>query len=483
MSVFAQEWDTYAEGRQAARGALDADLEAKLRDYRRKVARRYRVVFPEKIERYLPEGDDLWISTKIDGELWFLVKQDGECALCAYNGRVLQGVPVVEEAAEHLEGVDDIIVAGELFAIPIDEDARPRVGHVRTALHDDELAATLGFRAFDLLEDGDDEQLRFADFEKRYERLDALFGQGRRCALMTTQQGDRAQAAAYYQEWVDSGKFEGLVVRTSRNLTYKIKPRLTLDAVIVAFGERIERGRTEVRELTVALMRDDGTYHVLGTVGNGFDHDERAAWHKRLAEMVVPSEYRLANRDGTLCRFVRPEIVVEVKVSDLVETDTRANPVRQMALAYDEEQGFRPLGPLPLVSMLHPVLVGERADKVVEAHDIGLDQIYRHVPFSDREATAEATELPDTEIIDRRVFRKEMRGGAIGVRKYVAVATNKSEINPDYAPFAVTFTDYSSGRKSPMKTDLRIAPTEEALCEHIDVWIDKNIKRGWEEVE
>jgi ATP-dependent DNA ligase len=482
-SVFAREWESYADGRRAMRGSLMHDeLSKQLRDYKRKVAKRYRVVFPESIKKFLPDGDDLYVSTKIDGELWFLVKRDGELALCAYNGRVIQGLPLLEEASEQLDGVDDITVPGELFAIPPEGDSRPRVGHVAQALHDEELAPTLGFRAFDLIDEGDKEW-GMEGFGERYERLEELFDGGERCAVMTTLQGDRETVQTHYREWVDSGKFEGLVVRTASGITYKIKPRLTIDAVVVAFGERVVDDQTEIRELTVALERDDGSFQLLGSVGTGLDQSQRVEWHERLSEMEVDSEYRLANREGTLCRFVRPEIVVELKISDLVSTDARARPVRRMTLDYDGDDGFRPLGPMPFVSMLHPTLVRERDDKEVDPQNVGLDQVFQHVRFDARGEEAEATQLPETEIIERRVFSKELRGDNLGVRKYVAFATNKEDVSDEWAPYGVHFTDFSSGRESPLKTDLRVASSEEGLQEHIDAWIDDNIKRGWEEVE
>jgi hypothetical protein len=481
MSYFADDWKEYGGGRKAPLGSLlDDELDTRLKNYKRLVAKRYRVVFPDNIVKFLPDGD-LWISTKVDGELWFLVKREGEVALVAYNGRVLQGIPVVEEAAKHLENVDNCIVPGELFAIPQGTKSRPRVGHVATALHDDDLAKTLGFRAFDVLEFEGEDWL-YAGYDKRYDKLDELFDGGKRCATVTTKTGDKAVAKDAFADWVESGKFEGLVVRTDQGITYKVKPFKTLDAVIVAFGERDNDGVTEMREMQVALLRDDGSFHLLGTVGGGFDEDARRAWHERLSELVVDSSFRLANREGTLCRFVKPEIVVEVKVSDLLDTDSRDMPVRRMTLEYDEASGYKPLGALPIVSLLHPVFVRERDDKEVDEGSVGLDQVFQHVPFDDRDATPTTQSFGKAEVVERRAFRKEMRGDNLGVRKYVAFKTNKED-NPEYAPFAVHFTDFSSGRKDPLKTDIRVAPTREKLQPFIDEWVEKNVKRGWEEVD
>ena len=480
MSVFAEEWIDYADGRRTGVGGLkDEDLHARLKNYKKLVAKRYRVVWPDNIERFLPDGD-LFISTKIDGELWFLVKRGGEVALVAYNGRVLQGVPVVEEAEKQLESVGDIIIPGELFAIPPD-GGRPRVGHVATALHDEDRAKTLGFKAFDLLrEDGED--WLYQSYADRYERLEELLGDGKRCAVVTTVQGDKSDAKQYFGEWVRSEKFEGLVVRSEQGITYKIKPFITLDAIVIAFGERQEDGMAQVRELTVALLRDDGTYQILGTVGNGFDEQGRIDWHDKLSAIEVPSSFRMANREGTLCRFVEPKIVVEVKVSDIVDTDSRDMPVRRMALQYDEKNGYSALGTLPIVSLIHPILVRERDDKEVDQQSVGLDQVYQHVPFAGRDAKASAKDLSRSEVLDRRVWSKEMRGGGTGVRKYVAFKTNKSDEDPNYAPFVAFFTDFSPNRKDPLKTDLRVASDKDGIEAVVAEWVEGNIKRGWEEV-
>jgi len=480
MSFFADEWTDYADGRRASLGALKSEeLSARLKNYKKLVAKRYRIIFPDNITRFLPDGN-LFISSKVDGELWFLVKREDEVALVAYNGRVLQGVPVVEEAAEQLADVDDIIIPGELFALP-PEGGRPRVGHVATALHDDSRAGTLGFKAFDLLEQSGEDWL-YRGYDERYARLEELLGDGQRCAVVLTVEGDKSDAADYFREWVETEKFEGLVVRSEQGITYKIKPFVTIDAVVIAFGERQEEGRPMVRELTLALLRDDGTFHILGTVGNGFQGNDRAVWHERLSEIEAPSSFRMANREGTLCRFVEPKIIVEVKCSDVVDTDSRDMPVRRMALEYDEESGWKALGTLPIVSLLHPVLVRERDDKEVDVQSVGLDQVFQYVPFAGRDKKPTPRDLSESEILDRGVWRKEMRGGGTGVRKYVAFATNKAEEDPDYPPYVVFFTDYSPNRKDPLKTDMRVAPDAERMTEHVAAWRESNIKRGWEEV-
>ncbi|MFU8805519.1 MAG: hypothetical protein ACNA8W_17030, partial [Bradymonadaceae bacterium] len=235
----------------------------------------------------------------------------------------------------------------------------------------------------------------------------------------------------------------------------------------------IEMHGAQIRELTVGLRRDDGSFHILGTVGTGFSDMERMEWYQKLAPLEMPSSFRMANREGTLCRFVRPEVVIEIKCSDLVSVGSTDAPVRRMTLKYDEKDGWEALGNMPFVSMLHPVFLRERTDKSVDAGSVGLDQVYRHIPFDDRDGQVEEADLPRAEIMRRGVYIKETKG-SVAVRKYVALATNKSDVDPDYPPFVVHFTDYSPNRKQPLQTSLKVAGTTDSVDGHIASWLEDN---------
>src|SRR5690606_3885372 len=135
-SVSVETWtaasEPYGSGRKAGMGALlDEDLLGRLKRYKRQVAKRYRVIEPEIVERALP-SEQLFVSPKLDGELWFLIKKDGGVALVAYNGRVLHGVSCRRGVSERLAKVSQIVIAGELVASTGSE--RPRSHHVGTAL-------------------------------------------------------------------------------------------------------------------------------------------------------------------------------------------------------------------------------------------------------------------------------------------------------------------------------------------------------------
>ena len=60
--------------------------------------------------------------------------------------------------------------------------------------------------------------------------------------------------------------------------------------------------------------------------------------------------------------------------------------------------------------------------------------------------------------------------------------TNKEEADAAYPSFVVCFTDYSPGRKDPLKRTVRLAPRLELATEIADGMIASEIKKGWTSV-
>lgn len=470
--VWSKAFTPYAGGRKAGVGGLaDLVLLDRLQRYKRQVAKRYRVLDASQIDRVMPKGQ-LWISPKLDGELWFLVRQGGDVALCAHNGRVLHGIPLVNALAKKLPAGGDLLVAGELVA-PIAQ-GRPRSHHIALAFGDEQHAPALTFHPFDLVEDDGKDTLG-NPYAQRLARLQQLFGSD---GTITTVVGDAASAASHYREWVAAGKHEGLVVRTEQNLTCKIKPHFTIDAVVVAYGERLVGETRQLRELSVALVRDDGTYQLLGTVGGGFSEEDRVAWLTRLSAMSSPSSFRMANSEGTLSRFVRPDLVVEIKCSDLLLSDAEDLPIRRMTLRHGAD-GWTPLGEQTTAVMLHPTFIRERSDKQATVGDCGMTQITSRVQLEEEpEATTASTGSGSGQatILKREVWSKETKG-LVAVRKYVLIQTNKG--GRDHPPLVLFYTDFSPGRAEPLQTTLRTADSRETADRQIGEWIEENVKKGW----
>ncbi|MCB9524903.1 MAG: hypothetical protein H6702_16205 [Myxococcales bacterium] len=474
-----------AGGHMTGLGAVrDPDLARRFKTYKRAIASRYRALTPDEIAQYAPPGP-LLASPKVDGEMWFLVLEGGDAWLANPGGRVIYGaVPVLEEARKLLgprvtTEEDRTIIAGELFAIR--KGARPRHDDLAKALGGEAAAETarVGFFGFDLVWGGDRERVGpFESYDAKLEVLTGLFQGGKRCQAVPT---DRIEGPAaiegMYAQLVESGKAEGLVLRTQDARTYKLKPSFTLDAVVIGYTERTEEpGR--VRSMALALIREDGQFHIVGSCGN-MPGLTREAMFQRLEPLGCESSFRYASLSGALYRFVRPEVVIEVKVTDVVADEPSGEPLLRMVCAYDPAaQHWKAVRRMPGVSLLHPVFVRERSDKHADAIDARMGQVSERVLVEDLTAKVEAVDLPPSQVLRREVYTKTTKG-QMAVRKLLVWQTNKAEVDPRYPAFVVHFTDYSAGRKDPLKRTVRLAPTAEAAEALAEDLLQANIKKGW----
>ena len=90
----------------------------------------------------------------------------------------------------------------------------------------------------------------------------------------------------------------------------------------------------------------------------------------------------------------------------------------------------------------------------------------------------EALRLPASEVIRREVYTKTTKG-KVAVRKLLIWKTGKDALDPRYPAYVVHWTDYSPGRRDPIKRTVRPAPDEAEATALGDELITKNIKRGW----
>lgn len=473
------------EGKQLPMYSItDPELQRRVAGYKRNVASRYRAMTPEDdMARFLPKGT-LLVSPKVDGELWFLVLEGGDAALVNPKGRVYFGdLPVLVEAkkaAARAEG--RVIVAGELFAAT--KGGRPRVADVATATSGEAQAqvARLGFMAFDLLEGGDGQaQMPLPTYAEKLEVLRRLFEGGKRLQAIRTEEMAGVDAVMrQFVELVDSGKAEGLVLRSEDERIVKLKPVLSIDVAVVGYTTRVEEPDL-CRSMLLAVMREDGRFQLIGSCGNMSEEDRRDL-KSRLEPLETSSAYRHASSSGALYRFVRPELVVEIKLTDIQGDDSRGDPVTRMTLEFDEGEGWRPVRPMPGASIFFPVFVRVRTDKTVNPTDIRAEQVLERTMVRDLDQKAEEVRLPESRVIRREVYRKEHRG-EVTVRKLVVWKTGKEDIDPAYPPYVVHWTDYSPARKDPLKREVRLAPDEAEAAAIGDMLIDKNIKKGWERVD
>ncbi|MCB9568774.1 MAG: hypothetical protein H6710_16425 [Myxococcales bacterium] len=468
-------------GLQSPAGSLtESELASMVRNYKRSVASRYRALIQEELEG-LPNMP-LLVSPKIDGEMWFMIFDGSDAFLASPTGRVVSGdIPVLREAkaaAGRAHGRS--VIAGELFAVR--KGGRPRVGDLAAAMGGEGKAEVdrIAFAAFDSITGGFRESPeRMPEYRDRLDSLTRLFDGGKRLkAIKTEAVTGGAAAAELFDQWVSGGKGEGLVIRTQDNaIVYKAKPSINIDAAIIGYTESSE-GPDKVGSVLLGLMREDGQFQVIGSCGN-MPTEQRLAFMEQLKGMHVESTYRHANSKGALYRFVRPEIIIEVKLTDIQSETSAGDPIDRMVLEWADGR-WRSVRQLPGASILHPVFVRVRDDKTVNPTDIRVAQVLERCLVDAIDTHAERLVLPVSAIVRREVYAKTTKG-TDAVRKLVVWKTNKEAADPSYPAFVVHFTDYSPGRKDPLQREVRVAPTLIEAQKIADGMIASNIKKGWDQ--
>ena len=255
----------------------------------------------------------------------------------------------------------------------------------------------------------------------------------------------------------------------------KVKPRHTIDAAVVGYSTT-ERG---IRDLLMAVCREDGSFQMFGHGSNGMSDEQRAEVAERLSTMHVESQYILSDSRGIAYQMVRPELVWEVSVIELVAMGNDGKVKTNPLLRFDAEKGWLMEGMTPGVSTQSITFNGERTDKKPNATDVRLSQLTDLCPFEEDEAGVSGN-LEKSTLLERCVFKK-VSGAKVMLHKFLIWKTNK-EASGKFPAYMFYHTDYSSSRKELIKRDMAFSSSEEQIREILAVEIADNIKKGWEEV-
>lgn len=217
---------------------------------------------------------------------------------------------------------DNLVLDGEAIALRADGTPHPfQVTGARTAssADPDELRRSVPVTAlfFDLLHlDGAD--LVDEPLRGRRAALEALVSSDHVVTAMNVT--DSVAAQAFFDEWVGRGH-EGVVAKRVDS-TYaagrrgagwvKVKPRHTLDLVVLAVEEGSGRRRGYLSNIHLGARDGNGGYVMLGKTFKGMT-DEMLAWQtQRFTELMI-------ERDDWVVR-VRPEQVVEIAFDGLQQS-------------------------------------------------------------------------------------------------------------------------------------------------------------------
>jgi len=440
--------------------------------YRRRIAGNYRSLPSDEVDKLAP--GKMLVSTKLDGELWFLVSWDNEVFLVNTRGRTIAGdVPILKQAHALPNGT---VVAGELYARV--EGRRARVGDLAAAMSGAEKARTgdICFAGFDLLQEY--AMPVVAAYEAKHQRLGELLGTTANLSTIPiTTAHTAANVRALFDAKVATGEAEGLVIRLDSGLIYKLKPSISIDAAIIAYTVKSDQPGL-VRSILLGLMREDGRMQILGGCGNIGSDDDRRALLPTLEKSKVESSVRYASESGSLYTFLKPELVAEIQVTDL-QSDRSDNSTAASMVIGLTDLGWQGYGMQPSPRLIHSVLVRIRDDKKVGQTDVRVSQIDGYL--SSAAGDRSSGNLPSSTVLRREVWTKEAKGQT-AVRKLLIWKTNKEDIDRTYPAYVVHWTDYSSSRASALDREVRRAPDELEAMKIADSMVVDNIKKGWTKV-
>ena len=442
-------------------------------NYKNSVASKYLPIDQEEVLSKIRDADHYFLSIKYDGHFYLLCFEDGKAFLVNPGGNVIEDLPLLEDAKTLFEEskIKKACIGGELYFNKGNE--RSRVFDLTANL--DEKSPDIFFAAFDILSiDGHEYQRN--DLLNKYTKLDRIFNDGSRIhSIESKTVSSRKEIEEYYKQAVITDKHEGVIVKSAEGMIYKIKPSVTLDAVIIGYVESEDEREGMLREVLVAMLTKDNCYQITAKIGNGFSDDERKALLKKLEISKVDSNYIVASGAKVAFTMVSPELILEYKSIDLA-TENSKGPIKKMCLKY-ENSLFTPHQSSPCVSSMSPVFLRLRDDKNVNANDIRFSQI---TDILELENSENEFDLNESKIIKREVFSKEIKGQKM-VRKFLLWETNKSE-HPDYPKYVFHYTDFSPSRKDMLKKEVRVSDSKKQVEEIYNNSILGNVKKGWEPV-
>jgi ATP-dependent DNA ligase len=461
------------------KGALDVDLLQLAKDYKVGVAKRYRSLTRDDIKIRIRE-EQMYCSIKIDGHFSYLYHDRDETFIFNYSGRVITGLPVIADVGAALAGVDSMIVACELY-LP-DDSGRSRVYTVTEALGsgDEATLAQLHLGVFDVIElNGERKDSEYFDVREALLR-EHLPADGR-FHHVDNQLIKTSDIAAFFSETVTQGVHEGVVARSAEHSVFKIKPRHSVDVVVVGFTERPDAPGT-ISALLTGFMRTDRSIQLVAHVGTGFSEEARLDIYQQLKPLAVPSLYKKTDGNHTLFTMVKPVMVIEMQFLDVIAEQANGMPRTDAVLTYTEGSGYDVMRPEPFVALFAPIFIRIRDDKQVDPSDLRLTQMQPYVDLDNLDSGAKRLDMVKSELIARSVFTKTSKE-LISVRKFVCWKTSKDEIDPSYPAYAFCYTDFSPGRAKPLHRVVRVSSSREQIEQIFADSISSEIKRGWAPVE
>ena len=442
-------------------------------EYKKKIASRYLPVRHEEITNKIIKSDGYNVSIKYDGHFYILYCNNNNVKLINPGGNIIEDLPLITEFKNNLkQKCKSVILAGELYFYKDGDRSRSF-----------ELIANLKknpqkiyFAVFDII------QLNGTDFEgdikSKYEKLDMLLSDCTKIhSINTNYFNSRKDIQDFYQKIVTENNSEGIVVKVDNGPTYKIKPLITIDAVILGY---VEGGNDKIgllKELLVGLCIRPNEFIVLTRIVNGYSDEERKNLLTKLKDEKVESNYIEVSGSNLAFTMIRPTKIVEFSCLDIF-TENSKGIISKMVLKYEKDQ-YLSIEKQPLVSLSSAVYMRIRDDKNVNTDDVGISQLEKIISIQQEKKTSEP--LEKSKIISREVYIKESKGEKM-VRKFIIWKSNK-ENSGKFPAYIYHYTDFSPNRAERIKQEIKVSSSEKQIETFFNLGKEQNIKKGWVKID
>lgn len=442
-------------------------------DYKKNVAGKFVLVEGAKLKQRI-DGERFAVTRKIDGHMQVVFYADGQVFMLNANGKQkAEQLKCLDAFAEAVKaaGLKQAVIAAELY-LPRPE-GRPRCGDVQAALADDAKRDQLALAPFDIVE-LDGEKWHAEHYTDTHNKLCTIFNSQLVQPVQMRNASSKDEVQEIFDEWVGGEGAEGLVVHSESPIVWKVKERHTIDAAVIGYTTA-DRG---IRDLMFAVRRPDGLFQMFVLGSTGLTDEQRADIAQRLSTKHVESQYVLSDSRGIAYQMVKPELVFEISVLELVargnDDKIKMNPL----LRYDEAQGWLMEGTTPGVVALGITIDQERTDKQPNETDVRISQLTDICPFEEPEGVS--AKLEKSELLERHVYKK-VSGEKVMLHKFLLWKTNKEQ-SGRYPAYIIYHTDFSSSRKELIKRDMLYSNDEQQIRDLLAAEIADNIKKGWEKV-
>ncbi len=459
---------------------MNSNFSSIAKTYKRTVAGRFMLVEGAKIAERI-SGEDFCVTHKLDGIMQVLFWRDGEAEAYSSHGNPTdKNLPCMKEFAEimRLSGLKSATFGAELYAT-INPKGRERVCDVSTALANPTLHDQLRLAIFDII-DIEGKPFEASHYKEIIMKIKHIFNNGELVKSVDAYSvSGKHELEHLYDELVVKQGAEGLVVHCEQPIIYKVKPRHTVDAVVIGYTVGEDDRSEMVRDILVAVMRPDGSLQQFASTGTGLSDEQRIHLYRHFSASHVESDYIETDSRNVAYQMVKPDIIVEISAIDFVTENTAGEPKLNMLLEYDDIDGYKTLYLTSGVALHSPVFVRVRTDKDFEESAIRLSQLTNICEFA-KEQVADFSELPKSEMLFRQVYTKGNSPKRM-LQKYIVWKTNKEQTG-SFPAYVFHYTDFSEARAEPLKRDIRLSNNREQIMQLCNDFIAANVKKGWQQI-